>query len=99
VLVDEVVGERVRLLAEEVHLMTQANQRPTEVLHIDVAPGAGEHVTVCHKKLHASAPIPNISLSSAFHAHITYGARTHISIRQACTRIAERRRAAPEKDG
>jgi hypothetical protein len=50
----EVVGEGVRFLAEEVHVVAHLDQRPAEVLNVDVAPRAGEHVAVSHEKPHGS---------------------------------------------
>jgi peroxiredoxin len=53
-LVYEVVDQGFRLLAEQVYLVALADQGAAEVLDVDVAPGAREHVAVGHQQLHAA---------------------------------------------
>ena len=51
-LIHEVVGQRFRLLAEEVNVVALAHQAAAQVLDVDVAPGTGEHVAVGHDQAH-----------------------------------------------
>src|ERR687897_398477 len=55
-LVHEVVGERLRLLTQEVHFVAVAHEGAAEVLDVDVAAGVREHVPVRHNQLHVTAP-------------------------------------------
>ena len=45
---DEIIVQRLWFLAEQVYLVAGPHEPAAEVLHVDVAPGAGEHVTVCN---------------------------------------------------
>lgn len=47
----EVVVQWLRLLAEQMYVVSLADQRPTEILDVDIAPRAREHVSVRHQKL------------------------------------------------
>lgn len=48
----EVVGQRLCFLAEKVNFVAPAHEGAAEVLDVDVAARAGEHVPVRHKKPH-----------------------------------------------
>lgn len=50
---DEIVVQRMGLLAEQMQLVAGAYQGAAEVLNVDVAPGAREHVAVGDQQLHA----------------------------------------------
>lgn len=52
VLAHEVVVQGSGFLAEQVYLVAGAHQGAAKVLHVDVAPGAGEHVTVGDEQFH-----------------------------------------------
>ena len=54
-LADEIVGERVGLLADQMHVVPLADQSATQALDVDVTPRAREHVPVGHDDPH-SAP-------------------------------------------
>ena len=57
-LVDEIVGEWVRLLAEQMQVVPLAHECATQALDVDVTPRAGEHVPVGHDDLHGAPSGP-----------------------------------------
>jgi hypothetical protein len=53
VLVYEVVIQGPWFLAKEVDVISLPGERAAQVLDVDVASGAGEHVAVSHQDLHS----------------------------------------------